>query len=180
MTNNMNKQNRNWLPLLLPAVAVLAIIVGLDHYKILGGNSDMPDASRAARSQRSSQPQPRGASTPGANSPNPLGGLALSDLSAITDRPLFEPSRRAYVVPAAPVVVAEVKTPPIDPNMFALIGVVTAKDQMTALIQHRASGRLIRLQQGGDIDGWIVAKIEQQAVTLQKSGAEITVSVFKK
>ena len=182
MTNNSSKQNRNWLPLLLPAACLLVILVGLDHFGKLGGDRAKTDINKSARNQRSSPPLPaHDSSSPATNGMNPLGRLALSDLSDITERPLFEPSRRAYVNPVPPVVVAaEIKAPPVDPNMFALIGVVTSKDRTTALLLYRPSGRHVRLQLGGDFEGWVVRSIEPQAVILQKSGVDITVSLFKK
>lgn len=73
-------------------------------------------------------------------------------------RPLFTPTRRP-----APAVVAQSA---VVRGQFTLLGVTVAGDTRIAMLREKASGRLHRVERGGEVNGIKVTQIERDNVTL--------------
>lgn len=77
-----------------------------------------------------------------------------------TARPLFVPARR----PAPAVAVAA--APAFQRGQFTLQGVIVAGNSRTAMLREKTSGRMHRLETGGEVNGVKVVQIDPAAVTL--------------
>ena len=75
-------------------------------------------------------------------------------------RPLFTPTRRP--APAAPQVAASTMAK----GQFLLTGVISAGGTKIALLREKSSGRIVRVEQGKDVNGITVAQIDPEQVTL--------------
>ena len=80
-------------------------------------------------------------------------------------RPLFTPTRR----PAPPQAQATA-APAMNKGQFILTGVTIVGDTRIALLREKSSGRVVRVEQGKDVNGITVAKIEPEKVTLTQGG----------
>ena len=84
---------------------------------------------------------------------------------ATLERPLLTPTRRPSPPPPPPVV-----PPPPKPTMrkgqFVLMGVILTKDKNVALLREIANGKVLRVEQGKEINGILVAAMEKEKVTL--------------
>jgi hypothetical protein len=87
----------------------------------------------------------------------------LTTFRAVFERPLFAPSRRppADRAPVLGVGVAE---------RYRLLGLVTAGEARRALLAEGA--RRFEIAEGAALDGWIVARIEQDRVVLSSPGGD--------
>jgi general secretion pathway protein N len=88
-------------------------------------------------------------------------------------RPLFTPTRR----PAPPATQAAA-APAMNKGQFTLTGVTIVGDTKIALLREKSSGRVVRVEQGKDVNGITVAKIEPDKVTLTQSGDEEVVAML--
>jgi hypothetical protein len=79
-------------------------------------------------------------------------------------RPLFAPTRRP-----APVL-AQANAGTMAKGQFILTGVISAGGMKIALLREKASGRVVRVEQGKDVNGITVAQIEPEQVTLAQGG----------
>jgi hypothetical protein len=79
-------------------------------------------------------------------------------------RPLFIPTRRP-----APVL-AQANAGTMAKGQFILTGVISAGGMKIALLREKASGRVVRVEQGKDVNGITVAQIEPEQVTLAQGG----------
>jgi hypothetical protein len=86
-------------------------------------------------------------------------------------RPLFTPTRRA--APAAPTVGASTMTK----GQFVLNGVTIAGRVRIALLREKTSGRVLRVEQGRDVNGITVSRIETDRVTLSQGSDEEVVTL---
>jgi len=75
-------------------------------------------------------------------------------------RPLFTPTRRP--APAA----AQVAASTMAKGQFLLTGVISAGGTKIALLREKSSGRVVRVEQGKDVNGITVAQIDPEQVTL--------------
>ena len=83
----------------------------------------------------------------------------IAQLRAITDRPLFTPTRRqAALIIRSPI------------EAFRLRGVVLSKRHNTALVERRSDGVLLRLREGDHVDEWQITFIDADAIGF--SGSE--------
>lgn len=84
---------------------------------------------------------------------------------ATLERPLLTPTRRPSPPPPPPVV-----PPPPKPTMrkgqFVLLGVILTKDKNVALLREIANGKVLRVEQGKEINGILIAAMEKEKVTL--------------
>ena len=104
---------------------------------------------------------------------NPLDSLRLETLSATRERPLFRPSRRPppplrVEAPRAPAPVEKVVV--FGPPPFDLIGAVIGRRTALVLLRNRTSGKIERLRQGQESEGWTVDAIGLRSVTLTRDG----------
>jgi hypothetical protein len=79
-------------------------------------------------------------------------------------RPLFTPTRRP-----APVL-AQANAGTMAKGQFILTGVISAGGMKIALLREKSSGRVVRVEQGKDVNGITVAQIEPEQVTLAQGG----------
>lgn len=85
-------------------------------------------------------------------------------LEAIVERPLFSSSRRPHSEQTS---VASVPSPHL-----SLFGVVISTDEAVALVKPGAGGGPMRVKQGEDISGWIVARIEPDRILVRRDVME--------
>lgn len=78
----------------------------------------------------------------------------ISEFRAISDRPLFTPSRR----PAPPAATGQVQ-------LYRLHGVLTTNRQKVALVESIEDGALLRLSEGDTVSVWRVAAIGRDSIT---------------
>ncbi len=95
---------------------------------------------------------------------NPLASLDKNDFSQMVERPLFAPSRRP---PVAEKGNAAVK-PAALADPFELMGIAKTNQQSIALIRRLTDGASFRLQVGDMIDNWMLAKIDQKSILLNR------------
>jgi len=88
-------------------------------------------------------------------------------------RPLFTPTRR----PAPPQAVAGGPTA-MTKGQFTLAGVTIAGDTRIALLREKSSGRTVRVEQGKEVNGITVAKVEPEQVTLAQAGDQEVVPML--
>lgn len=92
----------------------------------------------------------------------------------IGERPLFSPTRRPFVPPAAPEPVAGPAEPDPEPLTAELIGVVLTADQRAAMVQEEGARGPRRLAVGQSIAGWRVVAVESNRAVFQR-GDEVQV-----
>jgi general secretion pathway protein N len=80
-------------------------------------------------------------------------------------RPLFIPTRR----PAPPQATAAAASS-MNKGQFFLTAVIIAGDMKIALLREKSSGRVVRVEQGKDVNGITVAQIDREHVTLTQAG----------
>jgi hypothetical protein len=83
----------------------------------------------------------------------------LEDLTETIERPMFSQSRRP----------AETATDPLGPAVttdldFELVGIVIWQGQRIALVRSSAESRIIRVEVGGNVAGWVAVGIEPESV----------------
>jgi type II secretory pathway component PulC len=84
--------------------------------------------------------------------------------SAIVERPLFLPSRRP---PSEESVAASTPTPDV-----SLFGIVISTGEPFALVKPDTGGDPIRVQQGEEISGWTVDRIEADRILIRQGRTE--------
>lgn len=90
---------------------------------------------------------------------------ARGRFTALVDRPLFTPGRRAPT--AAPSDAREMAA--VDAPSLTLVGVMVGDDQRLALAV-TADGDALRLRVGDAVEGWTVARIEPRALSIEANG----------
>ncbi len=95
---------------------------------------------------------------------------ALAELSAATERPLFNPTRkRAQAAPAA----APQQAAPARPfRIPLLLGIAGAGERRVALIKLPDDKEARRIRIGDSIEGWTVGEIGKDAVTFRNGASE--------
>jgi len=88
-------------------------------------------------------------------------------------RPLFIATRRP-----APAQAQAAAAPAMNKGQFTLTGVTIAGDTKIALLREKSSGRVVRVEQGKEVNGITVARIEPEKVTLTQGGDEEVVSML--
>lgn len=88
-------------------------------------------------------------------------------------RPLFIATRRP-----APAAAQASAAPAMNKGQFTLTGVTIVGDTKIALLREKSSGRVVRVEQGRDVNGITVAKIEPEKVTLTQGGDEEVVGML--
>lgn len=121
------------------------------------------------------------AATVGEASPkaNPLWAIALENLSATRERPLFSPSRRPPAPPpvaAAPVDIEPPPPPPPGPPEkpnVTLVGVVRGDSQDIGIFINQMDQSVVRLRVGQEDRGWVVHSVDIRAATLRKDNQQV-------
>ena len=88
-------------------------------------------------------------------------------------RPLFIPTRRPAPTLAAPSAVAA-----MNKGQFTLTGVTIAGGTKIALLREKASGRVVRVEQGKEVNGITVGQIDPEQVTLTQGGDQEVVQLL--
>lgn len=102
---------------------------------------------------------------------------ALSLYADIEARPLFSPTRRPPPPEATPTVEQEEPAPVT--RDLVLRGVATAGTDRVALIEERATSKLLRAIEGQSVAGWRVTAIKEQAVELEGQGGQLVLEIEK-
>lgn len=124
---------------------------------------------------------------------NPLEGLDPENYSAIVEKPLFNPSRQprptepaAPPPPEQPVVEQPPPPPPPPPpsgpgpDDYKLLGVSSGPDGRIAVLRVNASGEVVYLRQGENIDNWSVVDVGDRSVAIGTPQDPVTFSMFAK
>ena len=90
--------------------------------------------------------------------------------AATAQRPLFSPSRRPPAMAAQPGTSALA-------GRYRLQGLVIAGKARRALVADVAGGRKLELGEGDAIEGWVVKRIERDAVVLVSPAGEATLTL---
>lgn len=118
---------------------------------------------------------------------NPLGGLAAQSLSAIVERPLFNPTRAPAPAPppapveeAPPVQVADpvVAAAPVNPEDFTFIAVASGDGERTAVLRWNPTGEVFHLRKGEAMLEWQVASIGARDVKLERGDQSLDLKLF--
>lgn len=118
---------------------------------------------------------------------NPLAGLNAEQFADIAARPLFNPTR----APAPdlqpqedPEDVATVEeAPPTEapstPEDFTLLGIAAKNGVWSVVMRWNPTNEVFRLTTGGDIQGWTVAEITPQQVTVNRGDQTLDIRMFQ-
>lgn len=135
---------------LLPALLACLLLSGLAVLQVMLPTEDLPaeDAGLAARR------------------PVLVEGPAVPEFPEIEARPLFTPDRRPATGPAdAP-----------QAEYFAVIGIGTTAESATALLRV-GEHNVRRIRPGDEVEGWTVAAILPDAVTLTRDGESLRLAL---
>jgi hypothetical protein len=108
---------------------------------------------------------PRPAPAPGLVAEAELAMPPLESFRATVERPLFVATRspaRAIVETGGDLILGR----------YRLTGVVIARDRTTVLVRPATGGKVIRLEQGQELDGWKVTTISPDHIVLAAGGRE--------
>ncbi len=115
---------------------------------------------------------------------NPQSQLEIADLSAITERPLFNPTRAPAEAQQEVVTEsAEVPEPPvvenaIDPNDFTLLAVADNTENRIALVRRNSTNEIFHLQEGQSFSDWQVLTVGSRKITLGLNGNTVELEMF--
>jgi hypothetical protein len=112
---------------------------------------------------------------------NPIVAQSIDSLSATRERPLFSPTRRPPVRPAAapaPLVRRADPAPPPSPPGVVLLGVVIGADTARAFVRSEPPDKTLRVGIGDDIGGWKVSQIERRELVLSLGERSATFKIF--
>lgn len=116
---------------------------------------------------------------------NPLAAITVESMSAMVERPLFNPTR----APPPPVVeqpppepVAEVETPVAEdttgPQDFTLLGVSIKGGERFALVRYNKTNEIFRLKSGQYLSDWELRSVESKEIVIARNDAELTIRLF--
>ena len=94
----------------------------------------------------------------------------LDSFRATLQRPLFSATRQPPVARPAPDTTGELIL-----GRYRLTGVMIARDRTTVLLRPATGGKVIRLNQGQELDGWKVVSITADQIVLASAGKQQTI-----
>lgn len=111
-----------------------------------------------------------------AATPAPSDGVSFTmpsfeSYDEVTRRPLFSPNRRAAVRTAAGQAAKS--------TSFVLAGVILSGDRRIALIQEANSPKLRHVDEGQEIDGWIVRSIDADKVLIDNGAVQEEIKLHR-
>jgi hypothetical protein len=109
---------------------------------------------------------------------NPLQAQPLGKLLATNARPLFVPSRH-QPAPEPRQHIVQAPAPPRPPPHVALVGVLKSETGVQALLRLSATGKLVSVRMGNEVEGWKISDIDDRRLRLTHDGQETTVLLFK-
>lgn len=172
---------------------MLLAATGLGGYTAWSGDNALMSwlgarGSTGTVMQQPAVPSPAEAKPAKVSNLNPLAQLTLAEFDEIAKRPLFNPTRAPAPPPPEPdpePEVAVVEPPPepveasISPEDFTLLGVASKNGSWTVVMRWNPSNEIHRLKTGGEIQGWSVADVTPQKVTLSRNGQILDIKMFQ-
>ncbi len=150
-------------------------------FERLSGNVGEPGKLVVAQAPVAEETSPSAAPV---KSLNPLSELQIADLSAITERPLFNPTRAPAEAQQEVVTEsAEVPEPPvvenaIDPNDFTLLAVADNTENRIALVRRNSTNEIFHLKEGQSFSDWQVLTVGARKITLGLNGNTVELEMF--
>jgi hypothetical protein len=89
----------------------------------------------------------------------------------VLSNPMFAPDRKAD---------ASIEPPAGGMGDYAVLGIATAGTGMATALVRSPDGSILRLQPGGDLDGWTLIQVQLSSLTFQKNGERHTLTIEKK
>jgi hypothetical protein len=96
-----------------------------------------------------------------------------AEYAETTSRPLFTPTRRP-----APAQAVAASGGAMVKGQFILTGVTIVGENRIALLREKSSGRVVRVEQGKEVNGITVAQIEPERITLSQGGDQEVVGML--
>ena len=84
-----------------------------------------------------------------------------------TARPLFTPTRRLAPEPAA-----AQQQPAFVRGQYVLLGVTIARDTRIAMLREKATGKIVRVARGAQVNGITLSSVDPETVTLSMNGEQ--------
>lgn len=139
----------------------------------------------AAQTEAKTEPADGAASPQAAQDPAPgassILGVALKELSATRERPVFSPSRRPPFAAAAPVDIPEpppvIKSAAPERPSLSLIGTVRGGAHGLGVFLSQTNNDVIRLHVGEATDGWTLRSVDRRRTILEKDKQEVTLEI---
>lgn len=99
----------------------------------------------------------------------------------IAERPIVQPERRPYALPAVAAPAPPPAPPPPPPAIraYTVVGVVVSGDRRLAWVKAPSASSTARIAEGDVIQGWRVKRITPEHVTFEAGAAE-TILEFKR
>jgi hypothetical protein len=91
----------------------------------------------------------------------------VDELMAVVERPIFSPSRRPAEVSADATEQASASDFDLD-----LVGIVIWKAQRVALVRSSSDPKIVRIEVGGNVAGWVAIGIEPEYVRFRNGETE--------
>ena len=135
-------------------MATLLLLVAAGLQVVLPSVSSLPEQSELAP-RRAPEPLPPAA---------PLYPEVLSN-------PMFAPDRKAD---------ASIEPPAGGMGDYAVLGIATAGTGMATALVRSPDGSVLRLQPGGELDGWKLVQVQLNSLTFEKNGERHTLTIEKK
>lgn len=148
-------------------VAVSGILYLLVRPDPIFAPTESPGIEAATSDVRATMPAPPNATGP--------------SISALADRPLFEPGRRPYKPPppAPPPPPVAAPPPPAPPPAktpaqqgYQLTGTLLIQGKHVAMLRHQGAPRTLRVSEGAEVGGWTAVRIQQGRITFRLGDRE--------
>ena len=172
---------------------LLAAAIGIGGYAFWSGDSALmtwlyPQEEIVTAKRQPALAAPSAAESTKPTNLNPLAGLAMAQFGDIVKRPLFNPTRAPAPPPPEPEPepdVTEEVAPPqpvaeeINPDDFTILGIASKDGIWTVVMRWKPSNEIHRLRAGGEIQGWNVAEVSSQKITLSRNGKTLDIKMFQ-
>jgi general secretion pathway protein N len=160
---------RSWSSLQVAAVAALVLVclglAGIIAVEVSTPSLAVPEAS----SQQASAGHAKASTSAG---PTPFSLPPLQSFASITDRPLFSQSRRPS---------PQGSNDSLGPwSSMVLAGIIISPASREALILHGKPPTVVHVQEGQDVDGWLVTSILPDRVVLRGGTTEHELKLLDK
>jgi len=93
--------------------------------------------------------------------------------AAVSERPLFSPSRRPPTAAATPAAASEI-------SALSLTGIIISGDERIALVASGEPATVSRLKEGQTLGGWTVRSIQQDRVVLERDATQQELKLTEK
>jgi hypothetical protein len=178
--------NQRLIALVAVAGALAAYFVWSDSETLMGRLTGRNQAISKAPSSPAGQPQQSAGTDRSAVSLNPLSGIGVDTLSAMVDRPLFNPSRAPAPKQQEPAPVPVVTTEPVvvenafNSDDFTLLAVASNATDKTAVVRQNSTAEVFHLKSGQLLSGWEVLVVDEREITLGQQGKSFQLKLFQK